>query len=259
LWANHAKQLSKDLMSLSQPIMEKMRIADKDFNSKTPDFAKLGKDAFTHAASSYLLDHAHIRLLHAWSIKEESKRYKRSERVELKELFPCVKAIIEATQRQSQYVESYKEDGPESPSTTLSSIGSTSDVVNPSKGDVGVAVLPSQRVEASTGIFRVRRILEVEHEDIGEEFDRVRSKLLDYGGLLRNVLMISDELSQLLQDRHFKQAHEKSATVISDPISTNCTVLSVGERLDLDTVLERVYHPTPSLQELANRVSCRVE
>ncbi|MFN9987306.1 MAG: hypothetical protein ACK52S_17290, partial [Pirellula sp.] len=85
------------------------------------------------------------------------------------------------------------------------------------------------------------------------------SKFLEFGGLLRNVLMISDELSQLLQDRHFKQAHEKSATVISDPISAHCTVLSVGERLDLDTVLERVYHPTPGLPELASRVSCRME
>jgi len=27
----------------------------------------------------------------------------------------------------------------------------------------------------------------------------------------------------------------------------------------LDTVLERVYHPTPGLQELASRVSCRLE
>jgi hypothetical protein len=118
----------------------------------------------------------------------------------------------------------------------------------------GGAVIGGERLLDNFGV-----VLEVENEDIGEEFDRVRSKLLDYGGLLRNVLMISDELSQLLQDRHFKQSHEKSATVISDPISTNCTVLSVGERLDLDTVLERVYHPTPSLQELANRVSCRVE
>jgi serine/threonine protein kinase len=259
LWANHAKQLSKDLMSLSQPIMDKMQIADKDFNSKTPDFAKLGKDAFTHAASSYLLDHTHIRLLHAWSIKEESKRYKRSERVELKELFPFVKAIIEATQRQSQYVESYKEEATESLATIVPSNGSTSAEANPAEGNVGVAVFPSRKVEASPSIFRVRRILEVENEDIGEEFDRVRSKLLDYGGSLRNVLMISDELSQLLQDRHFKQAHERSATVISDPVSAHCTVLSVGERLDLDTVLERVYHPTPSLQELANRISCRVE
>jgi hypothetical protein len=244
---------------LSQPIMEKMQIADKDFNSKTPDFAKLGKDAFTHAASSYLLDHTHIRLLHAWSIKEESKRYKRSERVELKELFPFVREIIEAKQRQSQYQDSYKEEGTETPSTIVSSNGSTSVETSPAKAGGDVAVLQVRKVEASPSLFRVRRILEVENEDIGEEFDRVRSKFLEFGGLLRNVLMISDELSQLLQDRHFKQAHEKSATVISDPISAHCTVLSVGERLDLDTVLERVYHPTPGLQELASRVSCRME
>lgn len=259
LWANHAKQLSKDLMSLSQPIMEKLKIADKDFSSKTPDFAKLGKDAFTHAASSYLLDHTHIRLLHAWSIKEESKRYKRSERVELKELIPFVKKIIEATQKQSQYQDSYQDEGTESPSTIVSAGGSTSVEVSPARDGGDVAVLQVKKVEAGPSIFRVRRILEVENEDIGEEFDRVRSKLLEYGGLLRNVLMISDELSQLLQDRHFKQAHEKSATVISDPISAHCTILSVGERLDLDTVLERVYHPTPSLQELASRISCRME
>ena len=259
LWANHAKQLSKELLNLSKPIMEEMQIADQDFTLKTPDFAKLGKDAFTHAASSYLLDHTHIRLLHAWSITVGSKRYKWSERVELKDLFPFVRAIIEATQRNSQYSESLKEGIAESPSTLSSVNESTAVDSNPTKEDGGVAVIQSRRLEASPGIFRVRRILGVENENIGEEFDRVRSKLLDYGGLLRNVLMISDELSQLLQDRHFKQAHEKSATVISDPISSHCTVLSVGERLDLDTVLERVYHPTPSLQELANRISCRME
>ena len=259
LWSNHAKQLSKDLLNLSKPIMEEMQIADQDFALKTPDFAKLGKDAFTHAASSYLLDHAHIRLLHAWSIQEEKKRYKWSERVELKELFPFVRAIIEATKRQSQHSESHKAESVESPSTVSSVNESTAVDSNPGKEDGGVAVLHSPRVEARPSIFRVRRILEVENENIGEEFDRVCPKFLDYGGVLRNVLMISDELSQLLHDRHFKQAHDRSATVISDPISTHCTVLSVGERLDLDTILERTYQPTPSLRELASRISCRME
>jgi hypothetical protein len=92
------------------------------------------------------------------------------------------------------------------------------------------------------------------NSNLRDEFDRAIPKLVKYGGIVRNALLVSDELTQLLTDQHIQQVHDRAATIISDPVPSHCFICAIGERLDLATVIERTWNPSRGIKELSQKL-----
>ena len=92
--------------------------------------------------------------------------------------------------------------------------------------------------------------------ELREEFKRNLPQFVKYGGIVRNVILVSDDWTELLGNSQMQQIRERMATIIHNPAAKSCLIVTLGERLDLATVIERVWPSMANLKELSHRLQC---
>jgi serine/threonine protein kinase len=253
-WITQVHILLDELSETSAPMLRQLGMSESV--SQAPEISSFGKDVFSSSAIAFLLDYSLARLGESWLMSPLPGRRFHSECKGL----PTMQAWIKHT---------IDEFG-----MSTDSVLSTSCEAQPKSNDWERGVLEDrygwgaiygditdrsgniqERMEKCVSSQAARAI----NSNLRDEFNRTLPKLAKSGADLRNVLMISDELTTLLDDEHLQQIHERRATIINDPTPSRCLILALGDRLEMGALIERQWPPSRGLKELTQRLLCTAE
>ena len=119
----------------------------------------------------------------------------------------------------------------------------------------------TQSVESSSGTITrnkaelsalVKRSLEI-------EIDSARPYLVEFGGAVRNVVLLPNALAQQLDALQRATLDDRQVTTICSERFRDPTLVCLGERLVLSDIMERVWMPSANIWHLANRILARVD
>ncbi len=95
--------------------------------------------------------------------------------------------------------------------------------------------------------------------DLMTEIDRARPYLAEFGGGIRNFLLLPRVEDSQLETLYLSQANQRSAVVINCPSAHETKIVAIGEQLALPDLIDRLWTPTEDLWHLAERLLSRVD
>lgn len=98
----------------------------------------------------------------------------------------------------------------------------------------------------------------VEPTNLANELIQTRPYLVDFGGAVRNILVVPQEVVEQLQPEQRSELAEHQVTFIQTE-QGECELVCIGERLVLSEIIDRVWMPSSQNWELTNRVFARVD
>jgi serine/threonine protein kinase len=98
----------------------------------------------------------------------------------------------------------------------------------------------------------------VEPTNLANELIQTRPYLVDFGGAVRNILVVPQEVVEQLQPEQRAELAQHQVTFIQTE-QGECELVCIGERLALSEIIDRVWMPSSQNWELTNRVFARVD
>lgn len=98
-----------------------------------------------------------------------------------------------------------------------------------------------------------------EKPGLAAEFDSARPFFVEFGGAVRNAIILPKNTESQLEAEQKHDLVEKQATVL---VSTNCKtsqIVCFGERLALDELVDHVWLPSSDVWHLSHRLQTRVD
>ena len=87
-----------------------------------------------------------------------------------------------------------------------------------------------------------------------DEFRRAIPQMMACGGAIRNILVVGPRLESMLDSRHHHQIVKSRGTLVSEPFFPRCSVYTIGERIDLQELIQQTWPDAPGQAELAQRL-----
>lgn len=91
------------------------------------------------------------------------------------------------------------------------------------------------------------------------EIDSTQPYFLEFGGAVRNVVLLPNLLAEQLDSIQKAALDERKVAVVVSHRCRQAAILCVGERLVLSDIMERVWMPSSDIWNLANRILARVD
>ena len=98
----------------------------------------------------------------------------------------------------------------------------------------------------------------VEPTNLAHELIQTRPYLVDFGGAVRNILVLPQEVAAQLQPEQKTELAQHQVTFIQTE-QGECELVCIGERLVLSEIIDRVWMPSSQNWELTNRLFARVD
>lgn len=254
-WERHGQQFLSEMIQVALPYMQELGVHDPDFLSNATELNEAGADAFLNAAMSVMAGHAKNRMTMAWGADVARAFGNTAACKDLCEVQGRVRSAMESWSASGSTPDGKLSEGIDRhPNTGID----TAFFVDRHGWEMtygnGTAEQTVQRERPKTSLpLPANATLE---SNLRDEFNRAIPKLVKFGGAVRNVLVISDELTSLLNEQQVQQIHDRCATIVRAAQPSQCAIISVGERLQLGAVTERLWPNSRALQELAHRLMC---
>ena len=98
----------------------------------------------------------------------------------------------------------------------------------------------------------------IEPTNLAQELIQTRPYLVDFGGAVRNILVVPHGVVEQLQPEQRAELAQHQVTFIQTE-QGECELVCIGERLVLTEIIDRVWMPSSQNWELTNRVFARVD
>ena len=98
-----------------------------------------------------------------------------------------------------------------------------------------------------------------EKRNLEIEIDSSRPYFVEFGGAVRNVVLLPLEVAAKLDPIQKGIIEERKATLIASDRCQEPTILCLGERLVLSDIMDRVWVPSSDVWNLSNRILARVD
>ncbi len=98
----------------------------------------------------------------------------------------------------------------------------------------------------------------VEPTNLAHELIQTRPYLVDFGGAVRNILVVPQGVVAQLQPEQRTELAQHQVTFIQTE-QGDCELVCIGERLVLSEIIDRVWMPSSQNWELTNRLFARVD
>jgi hypothetical protein len=98
----------------------------------------------------------------------------------------------------------------------------------------------------------------VEPTNLAHELIQARPYLVDFGGAVRNILVLPQEVAAQLQPEQKTELTQHQVTFIQTE-QGECELVCIGERLVLSEIIDRVWMPSSHNWELTKRLFARVD
>jgi len=156
-----------------------------------------------------------------------------------------------------------------STTTTARAVSKDADAVvaSPSDGSKTTPVLeqtqsisPPTEVTAPDAIDAIsleKRSLDKRSLEI--EIDSARPYFVDFGGAVRNVVLLPSLLAEQLDSIQKAALDNRNVALVVSHRCRQAAILTVGERMVLSDIMERVWMPSSDIWNLANRILARVD
>jgi hypothetical protein len=260
-WIPQVQILLEELSEAAVPLARQLGMSESSLVTDTPEISSLGKDIFSTSAVSFLLDYSLNRLGESWLMSPPPGRRFHAECKGLQAMQAWIKQNIDEFSKTSGRSES-NDSGTQPKSSDSVKSSELSCVLEDRFGwgtIYGDTTVRSGSIQERLEKCSATQSARIITGNLRDEFNRSLPKLAKSGADIRNVLMISDELTNLLDDEHVQQIHERRATIINDPTPSRCLILSIGDRLEMGALVERQWPPTRGLKELTQRLLCSAE
>ncbi len=229
-WVDQSRQLVSDLIQSIPSLLSPLGISEETFELESPDMNWLDQDTTSRAAIAFLTDYSHVRVMETWKFHSQTRSFHRDTVHDLKEMSLQIRTV---------------EQWDKSDTSILSDACGWSRLFGQLATE---SAHDAPKAETYVG--------ERSGSELREEFKRILPKFVKYGGIVRNAILVSDDWSGLLGNSQMQQIHERMATIIPNSAAKSCLIVSVGERLDLATVIERTWPSMANLKELSHRLQC---
>jgi hypothetical protein len=97
------------------------------------------------------------------------------------------------------------------------------------------------------------------HHSLADEIDAARPYLVEFGGAIRNTILLPCVHAEQLDAVQKSEIEDKRAAVVVSEHSKTSSVICLGEHMVLSEIVERVWLPTNEIWQLANRLLARVD
>jgi hypothetical protein len=97
------------------------------------------------------------------------------------------------------------------------------------------------------------------HHSLADEIDAARPYLVEFGGAIRNTILLPCIHAEQLDALQKSEIEDKRAAVVVSEHSKTSSVICLGEHMVLSEIIERVWLPTNEVWQLANRLLARVD
>ena len=91
------------------------------------------------------------------------------------------------------------------------------------------------------------------------EIDSTRPYFVDFGGAVRNVVLLPSLLAEQLDSIQKAAMDNRKVALVVSHRCQQAAILTVGERMVLSDIMERVWMPSSDIWNLANRILARVD
>jgi hypothetical protein len=98
-----------------------------------------------------------------------------------------------------------------------------------------------------------------EKRNLEIEIDSSRPYFVEFGGAVRNIVLVPAEVADRLDPIQRGTIEEKKATLISSYRCQKPTIICLGEQLVLSDIMDRFWMPSSDVWDLANRIFARVD
>ena len=98
-----------------------------------------------------------------------------------------------------------------------------------------------------------------EKRNLEIEIDSSRPYFVEFGGAVRNVVLVPIEVAERLDPVQRGTIVEKKAAVISSIRCQKPTIICLGEQLVLSDIMDRVWMPSSDVWNVSNRILARVD
>ncbi len=98
-----------------------------------------------------------------------------------------------------------------------------------------------------------------EKRNLEIEIDSSRPYFVEFGGAVRNVVLVPIEVAEKLDPIQRGTIVERKAALISSDRCQKPTIICLGEQLVLSDIMDRVWMPSSDLWNLSNRILARVD
>jgi hypothetical protein len=227
---------------------------------------QMQRNAFSRSAIQFLVDISNSRMAHGWGIEPKFSTHSRAALNNLNEhsLVEVVCLAIEQTKSTKIGVGLVACDdalrdcasgrmADEAHSDSSQALASSFvDTLQTELGQVPAATC--QQTQLANGVSMLHDV-----EGLESQIARSRPYLAEYGGNLRNILLIHDDLCELFDDTTRIEIRNQQASIFSATSACDPTAICVCEHLDMQTIIERVWLPSNDLLELTRRVTSRVD
>ena len=129
----------------------------------------------------------------------------------------------------------------------LSQVMSTSDSSGPQYGTATMSISESLNSAKPVRL------------SLAEEIDAARPYFVEFGGAIRNTLVVSSiNVEQIDSAQKLDIEDKKTAMIVSDRCK-NSSIICLGERMVLSDIMDRVWMPSNDIWQLSNRILTRVD
>lgn len=200
-------------------------------------------------ATKLCLDHSHARMSGCWNIESTSPKKSVPNESALGDMASRVKVAV-AVLREAEDINQLQ-------FLSKTSSGATEHVIfhdrfgwNSLYGDPAL----SDASEDIRGDDTTSSLPASIDFNLVDEFRRAIPQMMACGGTIRNVLIVGPQLESMLDSRHHEQIVKCRGTLVSEPIFPRCSIYTIGERIDLQELIEQTWPDAPGQAELTQRL-----
>ncbi len=251
LWLNECKLLRSEIGEWAETLSKRVGIQFDNSLSPNPFLSAFLQtecnDAPSKEVRKSLLTLATGRLLNAIGMKYEVA-------VELPNDLPSLLNIL------SSATHSFTPPQPPT-NTTIGTDTSPAPTVTTIDSMNALSVfepIPSIALTDSTSSQSIEEVV-LNKRSLEIEIDSTRPYFVEFGGAVRNVVLLSSGTVEQLDSVQEATMQERQVAVIVSPKCQETEILCIGERLVLSDIMERVWMPSSDLWNLANRIVARVD
>lgn len=99
----------------------------------------------------------------------------------------------------------------------------------------------------------------VEEKSLEIEIDSTRPYFVEFGGAVRNAVLLPSILAKRLDPTKKAIMEDRNVAIVVSQSCQQSAIFCLGERLELSSIMDRVWMPSSDIWNLANRVLARVD
>ena len=249
-WRQRSLQLHEEITATSNNMLAELGITNSGTITAAQISGLIWNPFFCEAARHYM-DYTYSGFADCWNVESEARRKLPMQYKDLGELVRVVRETV-SKPRRSEVTADF--EFPSKSSSTTNEIAIFQDAFG-WHAMYGNASATENSNDASNQVSALSTPLSIDF-DFNDEFRRAIPQWMENGGEIRNVLVVSPRLETMFDSQHQQQIVDCRASLVRDPLCPCCSIYSIGERIDLQGVVQQAWPTNPSLQELVQRLRC---